>query len=312
MKQRGGWKGSRYQNKEGSQQASRIFNIKYESMYLNPDYYLEILQDNTITEQGLLLCAKLIPNHSTLPEFQIRWDEKEEKLDVDIHGDSKHKKDWTSSRNGYAGHHAIRLQKEGRHFQVSIETPIMKVFDGVLSFNLARGITTKSALSMCASVETSVSKKNSHQTFPNKSTLTTEQRKEEYPLTYYRSVTDLGEQVTHQLSPQKGGDPAAASATATLLRLRPNHQPHPRRLPPYWVGPSTSGVANFHDVTGGVYKARERIHRTMLICGYQQLQLHAGEFQPAIRTETGFQDQLQIAPLLPIVPAIVACVQPWI
>ena len=25
----------------------------------------------------------------------------------------------------------------------------------------------------------------------------------------------------------------------------------------------TSGVANSHDVTGGVYKARERIHRTM-------------------------------------------------
>jgi len=30
----------------------------------------------------------------------------------------------------------------------------------------------------------------------------------------------------------KGGDPAAASATATLLRLRPSHQPHLRRLPP--------------------------------------------------------------------------------
>ena len=27
------------------------------------------------------------------------------------------------------------------------------------------------------------------------------------------------------------------------------------------VGPPTSGVAGFHDVTGGVYKAREHIHR---------------------------------------------------
>ena len=26
---------------------------------------------------------------------------------------------------------------------------------------------------------------------------------------------------------------------------------------------STSGVTSFHDVTGGVYKARERIHRSM-------------------------------------------------
>ena len=28
------------------------------------------------------------------------------------------------------------------------------------------------------------------------------------------------------------------------------------------VGPLASGVANFRDVTGGVYKARERIHRS--------------------------------------------------
>ena len=30
----------------------------------------------------------------------------------------------------------------------------------------------------------------------------------------------------------------------------------------------TSGVANSHGVTGGVYKARERIHRGMLIRDY--------------------------------------------
>ena len=61
-------------------------------------------------------------------------------------------------------------------------------------------------------------------------------------------------------------------------------QPHlPIRLPCYdftliiyptfdgWplaVTPPASGVANFHGVTGGVYKARERIHRSMLICDY--------------------------------------------
>src|SRR5690348_18515315 len=60
---------------------------------------------------------------------------------------------------------------------------------------------------------------------------------------------------------QKGGDPAAASATATLLRLHPNHRPHLRRLPPLRVRPPASGVADFRGVTGGVYKARERIHR---------------------------------------------------
>src|SRR5271156_704885 len=59
----------------------------------------------------------------------------------------------------------------------------------------------------------------------------------------------------------KGGDPAAGSPTATLLRLRPSHRPYHRRLPPLRVGAPTSGTAGFHGVTGGVYKARERIHR---------------------------------------------------
>ena len=34
------------------------------------------------------------------------------------------------------------------------------------------------------------------------------------------------------------------------------------------VRPPASGVSNFHDVTGGVYKARERIHRCVLTSGY--------------------------------------------
>ena len=61
-------------------------------------------------------------------------------------------------------------------------------------------------------------------------------------------------------------------------------QPHlPIRLPCYDFTPvispalgdcllavssSTSGVTDFRDVTGGVYKARERIHRGILIRDY--------------------------------------------
>ena len=61
-------------------------------------------------------------------------------------------------------------------------------------------------------------------------------------------------------------------------------QPHlPIRLPCYdftpviaptldgclhMVSPPASGVNDFRGVTGGVYKARERIHRSMLTCDY--------------------------------------------
>ena len=66
----------------------------------------------------------------------------------------------------------------------------------------------------------------------------------------------------------KGGDPAAGSPTATLLRLHPSRRPCRRRCSPLRVEHTTSGTANSHGVTGGVYKARERIHRGMLIRDY--------------------------------------------
>jgi hypothetical protein len=53
-----------------------------------------------------------------------------------------------------------------------------------------------------------------------------------------------------------------------LLRLHPNHRSHLRRLAPLLVTSPASGVTDFRGVTGGVYKARERIHRSMLICDY--------------------------------------------
>ena len=59
---------------------------------------------------------------------------------------------------------------------------------------------------------------------------------------------------------QKGGDPAAPSGTATLLRLSPSYLFYPNRLR---CGAPASGLPNFHGLTGGVYKARERIHRAV-------------------------------------------------
>ena len=70
----------------------------------------------------------------------------------------------------------------------------------------------------------------------------------------------------------------------TYLPRKEVIQPHlPIRLPCYDFTPvinptfdcvllavrlQASGVTDSHGVTGGVYKARERIHRSMLICDY--------------------------------------------
>ena len=48
----------------------------------------------------------------------------------------------------------------------------------------------------------------------------------------------------------------------TLLRLHPSHKPHRGNRPPLRVKQTTSGAIHSHGVTGGVYKARERIHRS--------------------------------------------------
>ena len=79
-------------------------------------------------------------------------------------------------------------------------------------------------------------------------------------------------------------DLVMAYATTVILLRKEVIQPQvPLRLPCYdfipitnhtfgtcllTVNSATSGTINFHDVTGGVYKAWERIHRGMLIRDY--------------------------------------------
>src|SRR3954453_736663 len=82
------------------------------------------------------------------------------------------------------------------------------------------------------------------------------------------------------LSSWHGPGPAPRRVAGQLLLRKEVIQPHlPVRLPcydfvpiadpafdgslPQGVGPPASGVTDFRDVTGGVYKARERIHRSV-------------------------------------------------
>ena len=69
-----------------------------------------------------------------------------------------------------------------------------------------------------------------------------------------------------------------ARSEREVLSIKEVIQPHlPIRLPCYDFTPVTdpafvsflpSGVTDFRGVTGGVYKARERIHRDILIRDY--------------------------------------------
>ena len=79
-----------------------------------------------------------------------------------------------------------------------------------------------------------------------------------------------------------GGDPAADSPTATLLRLKPPCEAQIRRVERASSGPHSGAL------TGGVCKEQGRIHRALLTRDYYRIQLHVDEFQSTIRTTTEF------------------------
>ncbi len=67
---------------------------------------------------------------------------------------------------------------------------------------------------------------------------------------------------------QKGGDPAAGSPDGYLVTTSPQSLTLPWSPASLRLAKTPSGKTNSHGVTGGVYKARERIHRGVLIRDY--------------------------------------------
>ena len=105
-------------------------------------------------------------------------------------------------------------------------------------------------------------------------------------------------------------------------------QPHvPVRLPCYDFTPvidhtvggaplavklPTSGAINFHGVTGGVYKTRERIHRDVAdsrLLAIPTSRSRVADSDPDY--DALCRDSLQVAPSLPFVCAIVLRVRPY-
>ena len=101
--------------------------------------------------------------------------------------------------------------------------------------------------------------------------------------TYDRDSRNADSPTVHQLGLSRPGGTNVLQRSRVLLR-KEVIQPHlPVRLPCYdftpvisitfgacllAVGSATSGAPDSHGVTGGVYKARERIHPCLLIRDY--------------------------------------------
>ena len=99
----------------------------------------------------------------------------------------------------------------------------------------------------------------------------------------YGKRCEGGANITPGIFVRRAGKVRINSASSSILRKEVIQPQVPLRLPCYDFTPvadltvvgcflavsaPASGKANSHGVTGGVYKARERIHRGMLIRDY--------------------------------------------
>jgi len=122
----------------------KVFSLKevklLKKYYLSQDYRVELHPYKKITDTGLLIIGELIPVEKELPIFSFRWDEKKEELDVDINNvKDAIKNRFKEEKNGYEGHHSIRLQnKKGRVFRINVGLPANDIFQGDIAVPVAR------------------------------------------------------------------------------------------------------------------------------------------------------------------------------
>lgn len=113
------------ENEENIFRVTSTFNPKFEIEFLHEDYSINSGKRN-MTETGYMVVFEL-DSRSTSPRFIGRWDQNEELLDVDILGvDKKAVSDFRAGKNGYYGHHPLRISESPRLFQIEINIPERK------------------------------------------------------------------------------------------------------------------------------------------------------------------------------------------
>jgi len=143
--------------------ARSTFNVSERHTFVHAEYDI-ILKDGQIGPTGLLVVARLKPKNATIgtwPEFVLRWDERDNLLDVDpVNVSGAEKSLFKEGTNNYYGHHASKFRSGPRVFEVDIGWNGQSVYCGEIRFSLAREVETKSALGLRPSVSESSSKEN--------------------------------------------------------------------------------------------------------------------------------------------------------
>ena len=143
--------------------ARRAFNVSERHTFIHAEYDI-VLDGAQIGPTGLLIIARLKRKNATigkLPEFVLRWDEKDKHLDVDPVDVSKDvKKQFKKGTSRDYGHRPIKLRSDPRVFEANIGWHGQPIYHGEIKFNLAREAEARVALGLSTSASVSFSKEN--------------------------------------------------------------------------------------------------------------------------------------------------------
>jgi len=143
--------------------ARRAFNVSERHTFIHTEYDM-FLDGAQIGPTGLLVIARLKPRNAaigTLPEFVLRWDEKDKHLDVDpVHVSEAEERQFRRGTSGYYGHHGDKLDSGPRVFEVNIGWHGQPIYHGEIGFSLGREVEARVALGLSASASMSFNREN--------------------------------------------------------------------------------------------------------------------------------------------------------
>jgi len=131
------WKGTKCKGDNFEQGADGAFNVSWQVCYRDKGYILERYKEPRTAPDGRLIIAKLRNKKGIPPSFLVRWDEKDDHLNVDIKGVMDTEvESFEKGNGGYSGHCFKRIKADGSTFEVDIRIPDKQIFHGCVKFNI--------------------------------------------------------------------------------------------------------------------------------------------------------------------------------
>lgn len=117
----------------------KVHSINVEEEYRDGAFEIEAFPESQRKPNGLLPVFSLRSSENA-QEFVCRWDQNPEVIDIDMYENGKIVAEFKSEKNGYVGHHTVRVSQDPRRFRVDIQIPGQVIFQGYATLNISHTI----------------------------------------------------------------------------------------------------------------------------------------------------------------------------